>query len=333
MQWMIILPYLTTEKGMSGKCYIFNIRKEQAQHDVQAKRSLRLDLFLLAQEALSYSRSQIRRLILDGSVTVNGQRIKPGYALKERDTVWVRCPEPRPLELTAEAISLDILFEDEELLVLNKAAGMVVHPAPGHHSGTLVHALLHHCREDLSGIGGIQRPGIVHRLDRETSGVMLVAKTDTAHASLSEQLKTRTLSRVYAAITHGRFRDLQGQIDARIARHRKDRKKMAVDSDRGREALSIYRVIEQFTQHSFLQVELKTGRTHQIRVHMKYLHHPIVGDPIYGNSSLKNFNMTRQALHAQTIRFIHPSSGEQMSYTAPLPEDMQKLLTTLKQKG
>ena len=325
---------------MPPECYTFNIEthdlersREQSRGSAHAKHLLRLDLFLQGQEPLSYSRSHIRRLILDGAVTVNGQQVKPGYSLKECDTVQVICPEPRPLELTAEAIPLDILFEDEELIVLNKAAGMVVHPAPGHHSGTLVHALLHHCPEDLSGIGGIQRPGIVHRLDRETSGVMLVAKTDAAHTGLSEQLKTRTLSRGYAAITHGRFRELQGQIDAPIGRHRKDRKKMAVDNERGREALSIYRVIEQFAQHSFLQVELQTGRTHQIRVHMKYLHHPIVGDPVYGNTSLKNFNMNRQALHAQTIRFVHPSSGEQMAYTATLPEDMQKLLATLRWKG
>ncbi len=334
---MIDFPETVTKEDMPQDCYTFSrgtgdVGQSQGQttNGTLAKRSPRLDIFLQAQEALSYSRSQIRRLILDGAVTVNGQTVKPGYSLKECDNVQIICPEPRPLELVAEAISLDILFEDKELLVLNKAVGMVVHPAPGHQSGTLVHALLYHCREDLSGIGGIQRPGIVHRLDRETSGVMLVAKTDAAHAGLSEQLKTRTLSRMYAAVTHGRFRERQGQIEAPLGRHRKDRKKMAINKERGGYALSMYRVIEQFAQHSFLQVELKTGRTHQIRVHMKHCHHPIVGDPIYGNVSLKNFNMTRQALHAQTICFTHPSSGEQMTYTAPLPEDMQKLLATLR---
>lgn len=323
---------------MPRECYTFSIRRNdesrgQTPGGTHGKRQLRLDHFLLAQEALSYSRSQIRRLILEGVVTVNGKTVKPGFSLKEHDAVQVICPEPRPLELAAEAIALDILFEDGELLVLNKAVGMVVHPAPGHQSGTLVNALLHHCREDLSGIGGVQRPGIVHRLDRDTSGVMLVAKTDSAHTGLSEQLKTRTLSRMYAAVTHGRFRELYGQVEASIGRHRNDRKKMAIDEERGRYALSRYRVIEQFAQHSVLQVELKTGRTHQIRVHMKHLHHPIVGDPIYGNASLKNFKMTRQALHAQTIRFIHPSSGEQMTFSAPLPEDMQELLATLGRIG
>ncbi|PID58058.1 RNA pseudouridine synthase [candidate division KSB3 bacterium] len=316
---------------MPGECHTFTIDREQIQSD-QRTSSLRLDLFLQAQEAFSYSRSSIRRLILAGAVTVNGRKVKPGYSLKERDTVHMMTPELRPLELRAEAIPLDIVFEDDDVLVLNKAVGMVVHPGPGHASGTLVHALLYHCRQDLSGIGGVQRPGIVHRLDRDTSGVMLVAKTDAAHVSLSEQLKSRTLSRVYTAITHGCFRAMQGRIDAGIGRHHKDRKKMAVDHVRGRKALSSYRVLEQFKRYSVLHVQLQTGRTHQIRVHMKHVQHPIVGDPVYGNRSLNNFNMTRQALHAHTICFIHPSSGEEMSYTTPLPNDMQRLLETLRKR-
>lgn len=231
--------------------------------------------------------------------------------------------------MTAEAIPLDILFEDAHLLVINKPAGMVVHPAPGHETGTLVHGLLHHC-DDLSGIGGVQRPGIVHRLDRETSGVMIVAKTDDAHAGLSAQLKSRELSRVYLAVAHGRFRELTGSIDAPIGRHRADRQRMAVDEEHGREALSLYRVVEQFPQHALVEIELKTGRTHQIRVHLKHIHHPVVGDPVYGSSSKNNLGMTRQALHAQTIRFRHPVTQQEMTFSTDLPDDMRQLLEKLR---
>jgi 23S rRNA pseudouridine1911/1915/1917 synthase len=285
-------------------------------------------MFLMAQESISCSRSQVRKLIIDGDVTVNGQHTKPGYWVKEFDKIVVTLPEPRPLSLTAEHIPLDILFEDEHLIVVNKPVGIVVHPAPGHSTGTLVHALLYHCQE-LSGIGGVQRPGIVHRLDRDTSGVMVVAKTDEAHSSLSEQLKSCQLTRSYVTVVHGLVKMLSGRIEAPIGRHRKDRKKMAVDQEKGRYALSLYRVIQHYPEHTSLHVELKTGRTHQIRVHMKYIHHPVVGDPVYGNSSKNNLNMARQALHAQTITFLHPVSQERMEFTSPLAEDMRRLLEKL----
>lgn len=326
---------IKSDDGMPQRVCTFIVRREDlaVTKDKHAelerqKGKRRLDTFLLAQEAVSYSRSQIRKLILDGSVTVNGQQVKSGYWLREADTIEIVFPEPRPLDLKAEQIPLDILFEDEQVLVLNKAVGMVVHPSPGHHTGTLVHALLHHCRE-LSGIGGVQRPGIVHRLDRDTSGVMLVAKTNEAHTSLSDQLRTRQLTRVYAAVAHGHFTSLSGEIEAPIARHRKDRKRMAVDPEKGRYALSLYRVVQQFPEYTLLQIELKTGRTHQIRVHLKHIHHPIVGDPVYGNASKSNLIMSRQALHAQTITFLHPVRREQMTFTAALPEDMQRLIEKL----
>lgn len=292
----------------------------------------RLDRFLLAHNALNLSRSQIRRLILEGSITVNGEQTKPGYWIKVSDAIDCVLPEPRPLDLTAEQIPLDIVFEDDQLFVVNKAAGMVVHPAPGHHSGTLVHALLHHC-QDLSGIGGVQRPGILHRLDRDTSGVMLAAKTDEAHRHLSQQLKSRQLSRLYTAIVHGRVKEFSGKIDAPIGRHRTDRKKMAVETEKGREALSLYRVLEQYAEHALVDVELKTGRTHQIRVHFKHIHHPIVGDPVYGISSKNNLGMERQALHARVITFLHPVSQERLTFETPLPEDMQQVIERLRRRS
>jgi 23S rRNA pseudouridine1911/1915/1917 synthase len=324
---------------MPGNGFTFVVRNEdlRSEHFTHVARDrekgkCRLDLFLSVQEPIALSRSQIRKLIIEGDVTVNGHSTKPGYWIRESDTIVVRLPEPRPLELVAEDIPLDILFEDEHLIVLNKPTGMVVHPAPGHHEGTLVHAVLHHC-QTLSGIGGVQRPGIIHRLDRDTSGVMLVAKTDHAHSCLSEQLKSRDLTRIYYAVVHGKVKTLNDSIEVPIGRHRKNRKKMAVDWKIGRYALTLYQVLEQYAEHALLKVALKTGRTHQIRVHMKYIHHPVVGDLVYGNSSKNNFGMPRQALHAQSVAFIHPATREQMVFETPLPEDMKQLIERLTVKG
>ncbi|MDY0095183.1 MAG: RluA family pseudouridine synthase [Candidatus Vecturithrix sp.] len=319
--------------------YTFQVRGEDLWRDdphsaevVHEPGKWRLDRFLFAQIPIALSRSQIRNLILDGNVTVNGEQTKPGYWIKASDRIVCTLPEVHPTELTAEQIPLDIVFEDEHLLVLNKAAGMVVHPAPGHYTGTLVHALLHHCQK-LSGIGGVQRPGILHRLDRDTSGVMLVAKTDEAHQHLSQQLQTRELTRIYTAVVHGVMKALSGKIDAPIGRHRTDRKKMAIELDKGRAALSLYRVLEQYAEYSLVEVELKTGRTHQIRVHLKHLHHPVVGDPVYGLPSKNNLNMTRQALHARVITFLHPASQQRMTFETALPEDMQQLIERLRENG
>jgi len=289
----------------------------------------RLDVFLLAQDRLACSRSQIRKLIIEGAVSVNGAAAKPGYWIKVSDRIDVIVPALRALDVQAEEIALAIVFEDEHLLVIDKPAGMVVHPAPGHASGTLVHALLHHCAAELSGIGGVQRPGIVHRLDRETSGLMVVAKTDQAHLALSEQLQVRQVSREYWAVAHGRFQELNGTIDAPIGRHPKDRQKMAVDLLKGREAISRYRVLEALPDYTIVKMILQTGRTHQIRVHLKHIHHPIVGDPVYGSPAKNNFGLTRQALHAQTLRFLHPAHGRVMEFESPLPEDLQQLLEKL----
>ncbi len=296
-----------------------------------ATEKCRLDLFLMGQEGLTFSRSHLRKLIVDGNVTVNGVNVKTGYAVRAGDEIVVSLPPLRQLDVTAEAIPLEVLFEDDCLLVINKPAGMVVHPAPGHDTGTLVHGLLHHC-DDLSGIGGVQRPGIVHRLDRDTTGVMIVAKTDEAHTGLSAQLKSRELSRIYVAVAHGHFREITGGIDAPIGRHRADRQRMAVDEEHGREALSLYRVLEQFPQHTVVEIELKTGRTHQIRVHLKHIQHPVVGDPVYGSSSKNNLGMARQALHAQTIRFRHPVTQQEMTFSTELPDDMRAIIEKLRKR-
>lgn len=311
--------------GMADQVLTWNGTERSAQ---EAK--CRLDQFVFQREGITLSRSQIRKLILEAAITVNGRPAKPGYAVKPSDVVRVVVPEPRSSELVAEAIPLEILFEDEQVLVVNKPAGMVVHPAPGHADGTLVHALLHHCG-DLSGIGGVQRPGIVHRLDRDTSGLLVVAKTDAAHQHLSAQLRRREVTRRYYAVVHGRFSALSGQIDAPIGRHRADRKKMAVVSpERGREALTLYQVLEQYAAHTLVKLHLHTGRTHQIRVHLKHIHHPVVGDPVYGLPSGKNLGMTRQALHAKCLRFLHPVTEDPMEFECDLPQDMDVLLERLR---
>ena len=318
---------------MLGNMQTFIVPPENRQIETAAPAASgkwRLDAWLAAQPGLALSRSQIRNLIVAGQVTVNGRpAAKPGHWVRPADALAVTRPELRPLGLVAENIPLDILYEDEQLIVLNKPAGMVVHPAPGHAEGTLVHALLHHC-QTLSGIGGVQRPGIIHRLDRDTSGVMLVAKTDFAHQHLSRQLKSRELTRLYHAIVHGRFNALSGSIEAPLQRQRQDRKKIVVAREGGRYALTLYQVMQQFAAHAFLKIELKTGRTHQIRVHLKHIHHPVVGDPMYGNASQNNLDMPRQALHAQTVAFTHPVSGARLTFTTALPDDMQRILTKLK---
>lgn len=316
---------------MSVILHRFVARPQNGQGEAGAEHG-RLDTFVAAQQGIVLSRSQVRNLILEGLITVNGKPVKAGYRLKMGDVVDVSVPEARPSTLVAEQIPLEILYEDAALLVINKPAGLVVHPAPGHEEGTLVHALLHHCQA-LSGIGGVQRPGILHRLDRDTSGVMLVAKTDAAHTHLSAQLSTRELTRIYYAVVHGRFSALSGSIDAPIGRHRADRKKMAVTQTHGREAVTHYQVLEQFPDHTLLHVQLKTGRTHQIRVHLKHIKHPVVGDPVYGNASKNNLDMSRQALHAKSITFVHPSTGERMSFETSLPDDMQRLIEKLRTRN
>ncbi|WP_353947684.1 RluA family pseudouridine synthase [Sporolactobacillus sp. Y61] len=273
------------------------------------------------------SRNRIQQLIKDHHITVNDEAEKVNYRMKEGDQITVRIPDPEPLQVTPENISLDIFYEDDQVIVVNKPRGMVVHPAPGHMSGTLVNALLFHCR-DLSGINGMLRPGIVHRIDKDTSGLLMVAKTDRAHRSLAQQLKNKTTSRVYLAIVHGSVATDTGTVDAPIGRDDKDRKKMAVTNHNSKSAVTHFRVLERFSRYTYLSCRLETGRTHQIRVHMAYIGYPLAGDPKYGFH--KTLPIKGQALHAAELGFRHPVTGKWMHFTAAPPEDFSRLLRLLR---
>ncbi|MDE2742508.1 MAG: RluA family pseudouridine synthase [Gemmatimonadota bacterium] len=297
----------------------------------------RLDLFLRT-HCPQHSRSSIQALIKAGAIRVNGQKTRPAYLVQPGDEIAVELPEPEPLAARPEALPLSIAYEDDDLLVVNKAAGMTVHPAPGATEGTLVNALLHHCR-DLSGINGALRPGIVHRLDKETSGLLLVAKRDAAHRALAASLQAHQIERRYAALVWGVLREENGRIEAPIGRDPKNRKKMAVVAD-GRAAATNFKVAERFPFTNLVKCQLETGRTHQIRVHLAHIGHPVFGDPVYGGRDQArgvrpeyrrqaNWMLSlirRQALHAQKLRFAHPTTGDMMEFTAPLPEDMQAVL-------
>ncbi|ADL68761.1 RluA family pseudouridine synthase [Thermoanaerobacterium thermosaccharolyticum] len=287
----------------------------------------RIDSFLASE--LDYTRSYLKKLILDGLVKVNGLLIKPNYKLKEGDSVDVNIPEAEEIDLSPENIPLDIIYEDDDIIVINKPQGMVVHPAPGNYSGTLVNALLYHCK-NLSGINGELRPGIVHRLDKDTSGVMVVAKNDKAHLDLSNQIKERTILKKYIAIVEGVIKDDEGSIEAPIGRDHVERKKMAVTED-GRYALTLYKVLERYKNNSLIEATIKTGRTHQIRVHMSYIGHPIVGDEVYGYKK-QRFNLLGQALHSKLLGLVHPSKKIYMEFEAPIPEYFERLINILKSK-
>lgn len=289
----------------------------------------RIDVFL-AREMKDLSRSNVQRLVEKGQVTVNDKVVKTNYKLKGSEQIVVNIPKPESLELMAEDIPLDVVYEDDDIIVINKARGMVVHPATGNYSGTLVNALLEHCN-DLSGINGVARPGIVHRLDKDTSGVMIAAKTDRAHISLAEQIKEHTAHRRYLTLVHGNIKEEQGVIKGPIGRHPSDRKKMAVTFVNSKEAITKFRVLERFGAYTFVECRLLTGRTHQIRVHMAYIGHPVVGDPKYGPER-GHFSIAGQALHSTELTIKHPVTEETMVFSAPLPEDMEQILTTLKKK-
>lgn len=291
----------------------------------EAEVGQRADIFLAGQ--LGVSRSNAQKLLEDGRASRGAKILKANYKVRLGEVIAVTLPEPEPLEVPAENIPLDIIFEDEDVVVVNKARGMVVHPAPGHYTGTLVNALLYHCK-NLSGINSVIRPGIVHRLDKDTSGIMIVAKNDAAHISLSEQIQSKTAHRSYLAIVRGNLKTDSGTITTQIARDKNDRKKMAVVQEGGREAITDYEVLERFGRFTIVRCQLRTGRTHQIRVHLEYLGYPLVGDPKY--SPLKvPFAIQGQALHSQELDFTHPRTGERLHFKAPLPEDMQKIVTRL----
>ena len=289
----------------------------------------RLDKYL-SDKLEDMTRSYLKKLISDDkAVLVNGNPAKPNYKLKPGDIIELAVPEPIELEIKAENISLDIVYEDNDMLVVNKPQGMVVHPAAGNYTGTLVNALLYHCGDSLSGINGEKRPGIVHRIDKDTSGLLLVAKNDNAHQKLSSQIKEHSLTRAYKALVHGNIKQDSGRIDAPIGRHPSDRKKMTITDKNSREAVTNFRVLERSGRYTFVECILETGRTHQIRVHMSKNGHPIVGDKTYGVKK-EEFNLTGQLLHAYKVGFIHPVSGEYMEFVSELPDYYMNVLDRLR---
>lgn len=287
---------------------------------------VRIDKWLNSQES-GLSRAMLQKLISDGSVKVNGGAVSKSYPVKPCDIIEVTVPDPTAADIAPENIPLDIVYQDSCLLVVNKPKGMVVHPAAGNYSGTLVNALLYHCGSGLSGINGVIRPGIVHRIDKDTSGLLIVAKTDTAHRLLAEQIKAHSFTREYNAVVCGRMKSENGTIDAPIGRHPVDRKKMCVTDKNSRNAVTHYEVLEQLEKHALLRLTLETGRTHQIRVHMSYIGHPVLGDTVYGREFK---GLQGQCLHAKKIGFIHPESGGYMEFDSPLPQYFTEVLRKIK---
>ncbi len=286
----------------------------------------RLDKWLSEQEEVGLTRSAVQNLIKDGKVLINGKAVLKSVKTTAESVVEIELPDPVPLELVPENIPLEIVYEDDDLLVVNKPKGMVVHPAPGNYTGTLVHALLYHCGDRLSGINGVIRPGIVHRIDKLTSGLLMVAKNDAAHLGLSEQIQAHTFTREYQAVCRGRLKVTEGTINAPIGRHQIDRKKMCVTAHNSKNAVTHYEVITEYNGYSHLKLRLETGRTHQIRVHLSHIGHPILGDEIYG-SPFKGLD--GQCLHAGKIGFIHPIKNEYMEFESPLPEYFEEVLRKL----
>lgn len=276
----------------------------------------------------SLSRSYIQKIIKEGAVYVNGIPVKASYKVAEEDVVEFELPDASVPDIKAENIPLDIIYEDKDLIVVNKPKGMVVHPAPGHYSGTLVNALMYHCKSELSGINGVMRPGIVHRIDRDTTGSVIVCKNDVAHAHIAEQLKVHSITRKYHAICHGVIKEDAGTINATIGRHPQDRKKMAVNVPNGKEAITHYRVLKRFKKYTYVECELETGRTHQIRVHMASIGHPLLGDEVYANRKT-NYKLQGQTLHAKVLGFEHPTTHIYQETDAPMPEYFMHLLDIL----
>lgn len=312
----------TEQEGMD------NFREWTAEAEDSGER---IDKFITESLEEDVSRTQIQQWIKEGHLTVNGGQVKPNYKLAEGDRMQLTIPEPEALDLAPEAIPLNVVYEDSDVIVVNKPRGLVVHPAPGHYSGTLVNALLYHCH-DLSGINGVMRPGIVHRIDKDTSGLLMAAKNDLAHVSLAAQLKEHSVNRKYIAVVHGNVAHEHGTIDAPIGRDPKDRKLYTVTESNSKQAVTHFVVLERFGDYTLMELKLETGRTHQIRVHMKFIGHPLVGDPAYGPSRSRDIAMEGQALHAAVLGFVHPRTGEHLQFEAELPEDMTKLLHVLKNR-
>ncbi len=302
-----------------------NKDKITVEEDMEGER---LDSFV-AEQISGLSRTMVKNLVKEGLILVDGTACKSSYRLSEGQEITVEIPAPERVEIAAQDLPLQIIYQDEDLAVINKAKGMVVHPSPGHYDQTMVNALMFHIK-DLSGINGDLRPGIVHRLDKDTSGVMVVAKNDASHRSLAEQIKDHTINREYIALVHGLIKENLGTIDAPIGRSKVDRKKMAVVGN-GRPAVSNYQVLQRFNNYTLVKVKLLTGRTHQIRVHFAYIKHSVVGDPLY-SSAKRHFNLDSQALHAQLLGFVHPRTGEYLEFTSELPEYFQKIIEELEQR-
>ena len=305
--------------------------KRELQYEVTAEEDgLRLDQYI-AGRCMDLSRSYIQKLIKESRVTINKNiQTKTKTAVQESDIVNVFLPDPKELEIKPQDIPLDILYEDNDVLVVNKPKGMVVHPAPGHYEDTLVNAVLYHCRDNLSGINGVLRPGLVHRIDKDTTGALIVCKNDKAHQKIADQLRAHTITRSYRAIVYNNFSEDEGMINAPIGRHPTNRKKRMVTEKNSKEAITHYKVLDHLNhKFNYIECRLETGRTHQIRVHMSHIGHPLLGDEVYGPVNSKFKNLQGQTLHAATIGFIHPTTEEYMEFSAPLPDYFEKLLKTL----
>lgn len=298
--------------------YLFVIQKNQ---------QMRLDKYL-AEQFPEQTRSYLQKLIKEGQVLVNGKAVKSGYQLSFGDEVSVDIPEPKELDVEPQEMDLDIVYEDDDVILINKPKGMVVHPAPGHTTDTLVNGLLHYCEGHLSGINGVARPGIVHRIDRDTTGILIVCKNDMSHNSIAAQLKEHSITRRYRALVHGNLKSDKGTVEGPIGRHPVDRKKMAINERNGKPAVTHYEVLERFGNYTYIECVLETGRTHQIRVHMASIGHPLVGDEVYGPAKCP-FKLQGQCLHAMVLGFVHPRTGEYMEFSAELPEYFQELLKKL----
>ena len=295
---------------------------------IQEDQQMRLDKYL-SQQFPEQTRSYLQKLIKESQVLVNGKTVKSGFQLSKDEEVSVSIPEPKELDVEPQKMDLDIVYEDEDVILINKPKGMVVHPAPGHTSDTLVNGLLYHCKDNLSGINGVARPGIVHRIDRDTTGILIVCKNDMSHNSIAAQLKEHSINRRYRALVHGNLKDDTGTVEGPIGRHPIDRKKMAINEKNGKPAVTHYTVLERFGNYTLIECKLETGRTHQIRVHMTSIGHPLVGDEVYGPAKCP-FKLQGQCLHAMILGFVHPRTGEYMEFSADLPEYFEDLLRKLR---